>query len=222
MMNKNTETQQEAVQALINHLGKFGTVQPHHEIWIDRHAQYKVYPKDTCLHEEGSRAEKFFYICSGMLARTTHVEHPKTKKIIRKILSVGLPQMGILTTDHLFTSTQNAGNIVTLRPSQILTIPYHRLKAMKEDDRLFSALMDALSNKKKRQLHKLRRIDVMKDPAAIYTEFVNLLPELDNLLLQNEKQDLLQISRSTIHRTGFFLLKGRHQRQDCVPRDTRG
>lgn len=219
-MNKNTPTQQEAVQAFINHLAKFGRVLPQHEDWIDQHVQYKQYHKGTCLHEEGSTAEKFFYICSGMLARITYAEHPKTEKITRKIISLGTPNMGILTTDHLFTSTQNAGNIVSLRPSEILTIPYHRLKAMKEKDPLFSALMQALSSKKVRQLNRLRRIGMITEAVPRYMEFVNLMPQLDRLLLQHEKKDLLQISRSTVHRANYILLTGSNKRKNCVPEDT--
>lgn len=216
-MKYNTATEKEAIQIFINHLGKFGTVQPQHESWVNRHIKYKLYPKGTCLHEEGSIAEQFFYICSGILARMTHEEQPEANKITRKILTVGLPNMGILTTDHLFTSTQNAWNIMTLRPSHILTIPYHKLKAIKEKEPIFSALLQALSSKKTRLLNRLRRIDMIREAVPRYMEFTRLLPELDKLLLQEEKQDLLQISRSTINRANYMLLTGRDKRKDCIP-----
>lgn len=214
-------THKEAARILTNHLGKFGTVLPLHKDWIEQHTTYKLYPKNTYIYEEGATAEQVFYICSGMLARVQYEEDPKTQNLKRQIFSIGLPQMGMLSTEHLYTKSPNVGHIITLRPSLVVSIPYAKLKALKENDQLFNALMAALSNKKKRQLSKLRRIAMIKDPASIYMEFTKLFPDLNQLLLQEEKQDLLQISRSTICRTNRFMVTGRNQRKDCVPKGRR-
>ncbi|MBL1410804.1 Crp/Fnr family transcriptional regulator [Sphingobacterium faecale] len=214
-------TQKEAIRILTSHLGKFGTVLPQHEDWIEQHTTYKIYPRNTYIYKEGSTAEQVFYICSGMLARVRYEEDPKTKNIKRQIYAIGLPQMGMLSTEHLYTKSPNVGHIITLRPSLVVSIPYAKLKALKENDPIFNTLMAALANKKKRQLSKLRRIAMIKDPASIYMEFTTLFPDLNQLLLQEEKQDLLQISRSTICRTNRFMLTGRNQRKDCVPRGRR-
>lgn len=214
-------TQKEAARILTSHLGKFGTVLPLHQDWIEQHTTYKLYSKNTYIHEEGSTAEQVYYICSGMLARVRYAEDPKTKNIKRQIFSIGLPQMGMLSTEHLYTTSPNVGHIIALRPSLVVSIPYAKLKALKENDQLFNSLMAALSNKKKRQLSKLRRISMIKDPASIYMEFTKLFPDLNQLLLQEEKQDLLQISRSTICRTTRFMVTGRNRRKDCVPKGRR-
>lgn len=214
-------TQKEASRILTNHLGKFGTVLPLYKDWIEQHTKFKFYAKNTYVHEEGSTTEQVFYICSGMLARVWYEEDQKTNNIKRQIFSIGLPQMGMLSTEHLYTTSPNVGHIIALRPSLVVSIPYAKVKALKENDQLFNSLMAALSNKKKRQLSKLRRIAMIKDPVSVYMEFTKLFPDLNRLLLQEEKQDLLQISRSTICRTTRFMLTGRNQRKDCVPKGRR-
>ncbi|TJY67693.1 Crp/Fnr family transcriptional regulator [Sphingobacterium alkalisoli] len=199
-----------SIQLLLQHWGKFGAIQPFHEQWATEHTDYHYYTRKQCIYEEGWTDELVFYVCSGMVARITMDEENRN----RNILSVGLPRMALFTTEHLYSQNQGDGKIVALRPSAVLIIPYRTIKIFKEEEKSLDTLMDALTNKKKRQLARLRKLSLVKDDIiSCYTQFTEKLPELYHILSHNEQKDLLGLSRSSVQRADYFLLTGKNKQK---------
>src|SRR5690606_22014299 len=119
----------------------------------------------------------------------------------RQILSVALPGMALLTTDHLYSRTPSKGDIVVLRSnSTIIEIPYRAIKDFKEREPHIDTLIDVLGNKKRKQLARLRSVTHGHKPYLCYRHFVTQMPELFQTLKHAEVADLLGISLSTVLR----------------------
>lgn len=207
-MNKKNKKARVAYQQIFAYLQKFGIVQPYHQSFIKDRGTVKHYSRNEGVYLEGHSDRTIFFNCSGLLARVIKEDNEKTQKEKRRILSVCLPNMVLTSTEHLYTNKQLPGDIIALQPSVVIEFSYSSILAFKEEDQLLNSMISALSNKMNKQLGRLRLISFIKDPMNKYLEFTKYLPELREVLSQNEQQDLLDISRSTIQRTSFFLVKG--------------
>lgn len=209
-MKKPNKKHREAIQVLLDHLAKFGTVDDWLCQWIQEHAVYRHYRSGDLIYGSGSHSGLAFYVCAGLISRVVY-EEEQDEHVSRCILSVGTPRMALLTTDHLFSTKQSPGNIVALRNSQLLILPYHRIKCLQDNHRVHT-LISALERKKKKQQACLRGLMAIKNMQLRYIAFATRMPELRNVLTQAEQQDLLGISRSTIQRSSYFLLTGKIRR----------
>lgn len=203
---------QKALRCFLQHWGNYQLLQPYHQEWVQRNIQFNLYARNSCVYDSLWEEEHIFYVSSGLLARVIYYEDPKTKKQKRNILCVALPKMALMSTNHLYSKTQTKGEIIALRPSKILSISYEKIHRFIRDDPSLNSLILALSNKKNRQFALLRHIDTLPSPIEAYKLFQQSFPELTNILSQTEQQDLLNISRSTIQRTSYFLLTGKNKR----------
>ncbi|NGM72825.1 hypothetical protein [Sphingobacterium sp. SGL-16] len=211
-MNRLSKTHRASIDLLLNHWSRFIAIQPYHKTWLYQHSSFSTYIRGNCIYDSNWGNKKLFYVCKGLLGHVDYYIDKKTGKEKRTILSIGLPLMSMMTTDHLYSNTQGPGQIIALRPSQVLIFSYEKIKNFIREDYSLAVLLSAMLNKKKRQLGRLRQVDAVHDPQTAYIRFTNNLPELVNLLSQTEQQDLLGISRSTIRRVSFFLLTGKHTR----------
>jgi hypothetical protein len=202
----------ESIDQLMIHWARFYPILPYHREWIERSASYTLYPRGACIYDVNWKEERIFYITEGIIARVDYYVDIKSQIEKRVILSVGLPQMALMTTDHLYSKTQGAGQIIALRSSKVLSIDYDHIKRFTRDDQSLDKILNVLANKKKRQLARLRQIDSLLDPQSAYIRFAQCLPELYRLLSQTEQKDLLGISRSSIQRASYFLLTGKNKR----------
>lgn len=223
-----------AIDSFLAHWAKYTDIQPYHRHWIARHATYTSYVRGQSVYDSTFGEEEVFYVCSGLIGRIVQTAVPVKsfkkaaaatgqeeksndgeKKLFqprRSILSVGTPGMALMTTDHLYTRTQSGGEIVALRPSEVLTIDYGAIKRFMIDDRSLDSMLFALSNKKKRQLARLRQVNAINDRQSRYIRFAETLPELHAVLSQTEQQDLLGISRRTISRASYLYATGKPKR----------
>lgn len=211
-MHRLSKTHRASIDFLLNHWSRFITIQPYHKTWLYQHSSFSTYIRGSCIYDSNWGKKNLFYVCKGLLGQVDYYIDNKTGKEKRTILSIGLPLMSMMTTDHLYSNTQGPGEIIALRPSQVLTFSYEKIKSFIREDHSLAVLLSAMMNKKKRQLGRLRQVDAVHDPQSAYIRFTNNLPELVNLLSQTEQQDLLGISRSTIRRASYFLLTGKQTR----------
>lgn len=195
-MHRNSKKHIAAAAILIQHWGKFGTLDSYHKQWALQHSDLCVYRRNDWVYAEGWSDKIIFYVCSGILARVRYDEQDD-----RHILSVGLPGMAMLSTEHLYSETQAEGSIVALRNSTLLALPYHAVKALKEEEKSLNNFISALHHKKLRQLARLRAVGRIVQPTQRYIHFAKRLPDLHYNLTQTEQAELLGISRSTISRT---------------------
>lgn len=202
-------SERKALDGFLAHWNRISPLAPQHEQWARRSARYGKYRRGECVYDSGWGEKKVFYVCSGLVCRITYVYDLRTKRERRAILSVGLPGMALMSTDHLHSDTQAAGELIALRPSEVLTFRYGDMLRAKEEDPATNKFVAALVNKKKRQLARLRQACAIPDPQSRYIRFTETLPELRAILSQTEQQDLLGISRSSVQRASYSILKGK-------------
>lgn len=223
-----------AIAQFSAHWGRYTEIQPYQQKWLAKYSNFATYGRGKCIYDPEWQEERVFYVCSGLVGRivqkTVLVKVPKTNKpsaeqedeienedktspqLRRRILSVGIPGMALMSTDHLYSSTQSIGEIVALRPCEVLTIDYEAIRRFMIDDPSLNGMLYALANKKKRQLARLRQLNSLMDPQSAYLKFADTLPELYSLLSQTEQQDLLGISRRTISRASYLYATGKPKR----------
>lgn len=206
-MHRNSKKHIAAVEILIQHWSKFGTLEPYHGQWALQQSDLMYCRRNEGVYAEGWTDKIVFYVCSGILARVRYDEQDN-----RHILSVGLPGMAMLSTEHLYSQTQAEGSIIALGTSTVLTISYHAVKTLKETEKSLDNFVNALNNKKRRQLARLRTVGRIVEPTHRYIHFAKRLPELRHALTQVEQAELLGISRRTIQRASYFLLTGKMKR----------
>lgn len=179
--------------------------------WARQHVEVlSQVKKDTALYLAGERQKNVYLVAKGMLGRIEI--SPDTGK--RKILSVALPGMAMLTTPHLYSNTPSKGDITALRSgSTILRIPYAAIRDFKEKDPRIDTLIDVLVSKKIKQLSDLRIVTLSDTSFSRYEAFAKQMPYLKTKLTQQEQADLLGISRYTVQEVQHFLATGRKRKR---------
>lgn len=205
-MKKTIRTNNPGLCFLIAFWSKYCTLQDWHIEWARTHVKVQSeLKKDQYLYLQGEAQKNVYFATKGMLARTDY--HPDTGK--QRILSVALPGMALMTTDHLYSHTPSKGDIVVLRSrSRIVEIPYRAIREFKEKEPHIDTLIDVLGNKKRKQMMALRRIMFEPDAFKRYLQFEKDMPQLTEILTQIEQAQLLSIGRNTVQRAQYFLLTG--------------
>lgn len=175
---------------------KLHEIQPEHWDWLTQNGIAYTLRKDQILYHEGDKQKNIYFVSMGLLGRQTLDE----KKKKRQLLSIATPNRALFTTSHMYSNTPTKGDIITLRPSMIIEIPYQRLQEARKQDMAMEVLADTLLNKKKAMLDQLRLLSFIDEPINRYLAFTQYLPELLPILTQAEQADLLHISTRTIQR----------------------
>ncbi|NGF56526.1 Crp/Fnr family transcriptional regulator [Parapusillimonas sp. SGNA-6] len=182
---------------LISYWSRYCTLEPWHTDWAKQHIRVPdSLRKGQALYLEGERQKNVYLVARGLLARVRYNDKGK-----RQILSVALPGMALMTTDHLYSRTPSKGDIVVLRSNSIIIeIPYRAIKDFKEREPHIDTLIDVLGNKKRKQLARLRSVTHGHKPYLCYQHFITQMPDLFQTLKHAEVADLLGISLSTVLR----------------------
>lgn len=193
------------LKRLFDFWGKYHAIDNFHYQWAKDNLKVKVVKRGEQLNPTERHLEMTYFVATGLLARI--VESPESGR--RKIMSLAIPNMALMTTHHLYTHNLHHGNIVALRSGIIITIPHAVLRQFQEQEKSIDTLIDVLSNKKKRQLALLRRATLGYSPFERYLNFAKLLPEIKAVTTQIEQADLLGISRHTVQEAQYFLTTGK-------------
>lgn len=202
-------TNNPGLRFLISYWSKYCTLEPWHTDWARRHIRIPdSLRKGDVLYLDGDRQKNVYLVARGLLAR---VQYHDGK---RQILSIALPGMALMTTDHLYSRTPSKGDIVVLRPHTIvIEIPYRAIRDFKDREPAIDTLIDVLGNKKRKQMATLRSATLGIKPFESYLRFVNELPELHHALTQTEAAQLLGISKTTLQSAHYFLVTGKHRKK---------
>ncbi|HAT92069.1 MAG TPA: hypothetical protein DCS36_06665 [Sphingobacterium sp.] len=191
---------------LFDFWGKYHTIDHFHYQWVKDNLKVKIVKRGEQLSPVDRHTEMTYFVAKGLLARVE--ENNETGK--RRIMSLAIPNMALMTTNHLYTNHLHSGHIVALRSGIIIAIPHHVLRQFQEQEKSIDTLIDVLGNKKKRQLVLLRQATLGYSPFERYLNFTRLLPEIKAVTTQQEQADLLGISRHTVQLGQYFLLTGKY------------
>lgn len=191
-------------------------LEPWHVEWARSHVQVSALSRGDELYLEGERQQQVYLVTQGMLGRVLYRLPPEDddRPMKRHILSVALPGMALMTTHHLYTDSPSRGDIVSLRShTRVIQIPYRSILDFKEQEPHIDTLIDILSNKKRKQLSKLREISAGVPPFERYLHFAEEMPELHEVLTQKEIAELLGISKTTIQSAHHYRITGKHRKK---------
>ncbi|WON96111.1 hypothetical protein [Sphingobacterium sp. UGAL515B_05] len=191
---------------LFDFWGKYHAIDHFHYQWVKDNLKVKIVKRGEQLSSADRHSEMTFFVAKGLLARVE--ENTETGK--RRIMSLAIPNMALMTTNHLYTHHLHSGRIVALRSGIIIAIPHSVLRQFQEQEKSIDTLIDILGNKKKRQLVLLRQATLGYSPFERYLNFARLLPEIKAATTQIEQADLLGISRHTVQQAQYFLLTGKY------------
>lgn len=191
---------------LLHFWQQYYTLEDWHIEWATQHIQVKNnLKKGTTLYYNGQMDKTVYLVARGMLAMVSYDE-----KGNRSIHRLATPGMAFTTTQHLYSTSPHGMDIVVLKANTLLVqITYKHILQFKEKEPGLNTLMNVLISKKKKQITKLLCIMREQDPFARYLVFVQELPYIASQLTQNEQSQLLNISRATVQRAQYFLLKGK-------------
>ena len=202
-------TNNPGLRFLLQYWQRHCTLEPWHTDWARMHIRVPdSLRKGQTLYTHGEKQKNVYLVARGLLARVRYDDRGR-----RQILSVALPGMALMTTDHLYSRTPSKGDIVVLRSnSTIIEIPYRAVLEFKEHEPQLNTLMDILTNKKKKQMTAVSRIMHEADPFTRYQLFAHDMPDLQSTLTQIEQADLLGIGKNTVQRAQYHLLTGKRPR----------
>ncbi|WP_343564067.1 hypothetical protein [Sphingobacterium sp.] len=180
---------------------KYHELDNFHYQWAKDHLKVLVVKRGDVLEPPGHRTEISYFVATGMLARAE--DNSNTSK--RKITSLALPNMALMSTVHLHSHSIRPGEIIALRPGIIIALPHHVLRRFQEYEKSVDTLVDVFCNKEKRQLILLQQLLREYSSFDRYLSFVELMPEIRAVTSQTEQAALLDISRNTIQRASYFL-----------------
>lgn len=182
---------------LLQYWQRHCTLEPWHTDWARRHIRVPdSLRKGQPLYTHGEKQKNVYLVARGLLARVRYDDRGK-----RQILSIALPGMALMTTDHLYSGTPSDGDIVALRSSSLVVqIPYPAIVAFKEQEPQLNTLLSILTNKKKKQMTALSRILRESNLATRYLLFAKEMPELHRILTHDERAEIIGISLSSAQR----------------------
>jgi len=180
-----------------------------HYQWVKDHLKILVVKRGEVLEPQGHASEISYFVAKGILARAD--DDPNTGK--RKIMSLALPNMALMTTVHLHSHSIRPGNIIALRPGIIIALPHSVLRRFQEYEKSVDTLVDVFCNKEKRQLILLQQLLRECSSFERYLNFIQLMPEIRAVTSQTEQAALLDISRNTIQRATYFLATRKKRRK---------
>lgn len=182
---------------LLQYWQKYCTLDDWHTQWARRYIRVRSKCRRyDSLYAEGERQKNVYIVARGLLARVRYGDRDK-----RQILSVALPGMALLTTDHLYSHTPSKGDIIVLRSNALVVeISYRAILEFNEQDPQLHTLMSVLTNKKKKQINTLRQISLHQKPSDTYPLFAKEMREVHQILTNQECADLLGISIDTVRR----------------------
>ncbi len=194
---------------LLQYWQRHCTLEPWHTDWAKQHIRVRDrLRKGQALYLEGDRQQHVYLVARGLLARVRYDDSEK-----RQILSIALPGMALMTTDHLYSRTLSMGDILVLRPaSLVIQIPYRAILEFREYEPRLNTLISILTNKKKKQMTALSRIMHEPDPFTRYLSFAQGMPDIQAVLTQIEQAELLGIARKTVQRAQYYLLTGKRSK----------
>jgi len=167
---------------------------------LEHHAIFKQCRRGECIYDSRWQEKYLYYIVDGLVARQCYQWNSNTQKYNRTLLLVALPGMTLLSTKDLYSDTQLAGEIVALHATALLQFSYASIKQLVHQHPMLLHVLSSCSSKERHQLFLLRRLDRINSLQMRYIEFIKTLPPLHQSLSQQEQQDLLGISRSSIQR----------------------
>lgn len=193
------------IRFLIQLWSKYGELEDFHLEWAKKHIRCLTeLKKNYLLYYEGEHKKEIYIVIKGLIGRV--IENSDTGK--RQILSVGTSGMGLMTTNHLYSSTPGKGDIIVLRPgTKIIQLSYRSILELREMDRNADILINVLTNKKKKQMSALRRISLEETAFEKCLLFAEELPQLYQMLSQQEIADILNISRRTVQMASAHLAR---------------
>lgn len=190
-----------AFNLLLNYWSKHRPISEEHALWLKENCTAHIVKSEQILYVEGDRQKKIYFVSEGILARRKLT--PQKKK--QQLLAIAPPNYGLFTTKHTHSLTPAEGDIVALRSSLLVSIPYTSLALEGFKHLGLDEFSKQLVNKKKAMLDKLRPLAFERDAMQRYLRFARDLPELCSILWQQEQADLIDVSISTVQR-GFSRL----------------
>lgn len=193
------------IRFLIQLWSKYCMLENFHLEWAKKHIRCSTeLKKNHLLYFQGESKKEVYLVIKGLIGRV--IEDNETSK--RRILSVGTPGMGFMTTNHLYSSTPSKGAIIALRSgTKVIQLTYRSILELMEMDRNADILINVLTNKKKKQLAALRRISLEGSALEKCILFAEELPHLYLILSQQEIADILNISRRTVQMASGYLAR---------------
>jgi hypothetical protein len=201
----NKHSPKAGLKLLFDFWGKYHTLDQFHFQWATDHLKAMTVKRGDILNSSTRTGKMSYFVATGLLARIE--EDPDTGK--RKILSLAIPTMALITTHHLYSHSLHPGQIVALRSGVVIAIPHAVLRQFQQHEKSIDTLIDVLSNKKKRQLALLRQATLGYSPIERYINFSKLLPKIKAVTTQIEQANLLGISRHAVQEAQYFLITGK-------------
>jgi len=143
---------------------KHCAIEKWHIDWLKENIEVHQYlPKGEIIHLEGERHKYIYFVCRGAVAR---IRYDTNYKI--HILSLALPEMALMSTSHLYSSTPSKGNIIALHSrTSIIKIPYTAITAIPYEIPEIQTLINILSNKKKSNSYNYAYLVVFRSQVSV-------------------------------------------------------
>lgn len=176
-------------------------MQANEQQWILERAKVLVVPKNEVIYTPYLNQKCVYFICEGLLAKITYKLCPRVKDTSRRfIVSVAPPRHTLLSSFHLYNQSGATKDIVALRKSLIIQIPYNTVLDYYNHNTAFGTLFNVLNNRTMKQIQLLRKLESTNSIQQRYFMFADLMPDLRHILTQQEEADLLDISLNSVKR----------------------
>lgn len=192
-------------QYMVRFWSKYCELEDIHLQWLKKHADIRSNLKrGQVLHFDGDPQKIVFIVTKGLVGRVTESE--KTGK--RKIISVGIPGMALMTTKHLYSSSPSIGSLIVLRSgTEIVSFKYRSILEFRIIERNTDILIGVFTNKKKEQLNAFRRIALEESAFDKCLLFTKEFPLFFQILSHQEIADILSISKRTVQAVSSYLAR---------------
>lgn len=175
------------------------------ELFLSR-TKVLLVSKHESLFIPSDERHYIFFTVEGLLAQTTLQEEGDK----RPLLAIAPPRHALMTTYHLHNLSGATREIIALRPSVVIQIPYRFALEYYEglENKNFRTLINVLKNRKNKQISQLREITFYEDIFVRYSLFCIYFPHFLAILQHQEVADLLNFSLSSAKRASKYLVTG--------------
>src|SRR5690606_9225037 len=175
--------------------------------WALHHAEILQFDRYETLCVETHMQRNLYFVSEGLLARAQI--DPDTGR--RTIYQIAGANQALFTRYHRYSRSTPPGDIVALKRTFVVKIPYKAINVFVPDDLPLSKLLLVLGERNDKYQIRLSDVKTHRKAEPRYRSFFTMMPDYRDMLTIHQQADLLEMSPTAIKSFRRVLLKAERE-----------
>ncbi|MGO3164580.1 MAG: Crp/Fnr family transcriptional regulator [Sphingobacteriaceae bacterium] len=177
--------------------------------WTIQYVEILEFARYTTLCRETQMQRNLYFVCDGLLARAV-IDPEMNRRVIYQIAG---ENQALFTGYHRYSKTRPPGDIIALKKTFVIKIPYQVINRFVPQYLALSKLIMVLGERNKKDHIRLSDVKTHRNAAARFCSFYHTMPDYRAMLTIHQQADLLKISPTSVKNFQKILLMERNPKK---------